>query len=71
MYFGGPGVDRGEGGRGRGRQCQRFEGTRPACNAEVGPRQVREDCQLEDAWRSLPRSAMQQLQMSARAFHAS
>jgi len=33
------------------------------------PREVREYCRLGDAGRSLLRSAMQQLQMSARAFH--
>jgi len=53
----------------RERQRQRFEGTRLACNAEMGPGEVREYCRLGDGGRSLLRSAMQQLQMSARAFH--
>jgi len=53
----------------RERQRQRFEGTHLACNAEMRPGEVREYCQLGDAGRSLLRSAMQQLQMSARAFH--
>ena len=53
----------------RERQRQRFEGTHLACNAEMGPGEVREYCPLDDAGRSLLRSAMQQLQMSARAFH--
>jgi len=52
----------------RERQSQRFTGTHLACNAEMGPGEVREYCQLDDGGRSLPRSAMQQLQMSARAF---
>jgi magnesium chelatase family protein len=39
------------------------------CNADMGPAQVREYCRLDDAGKSLVRSAMQQLGMSARAFH--
>jgi magnesium chelatase family protein len=35
----------------------------------MGPAEVREYCQLDDAGRSLLRAAMEQLQMSARAFH--
>lgn len=53
----------------RERQRQRFEGTPLACNAEMVPGEVREYCQLDDEGRSLLGSAMQQLQMSARAFH--
>ncbi len=53
----------------RERQRRRFEGTHLGCNAEMGPGEVREYCHLDDAGRSLLRSAMQQLQMSARAFH--
>ncbi len=52
----------------RERQRQRFEGTRLACNAEMGPGEMREYCPLGDGGRSLLRSAMQQLEMSARAF---
>jgi len=53
----------------RERQRQRFAGTRLACNAEMGPGEVRGYCRVDDGGRSLLRSAMQQLQMSARAFH--
>jgi len=53
----------------RGRQRQRFAGRRLSCNAEMGPGEVREYCRLDDGGRGLLRSAMQQLQMSARAFH--
>jgi len=53
----------------REKQRQRFERTRLGCNAEMGPGEMREYCPLDDAGRSLLRSAMQQLQMSARAFH--
>ncbi len=53
----------------RERQRRRFEGRRLSCNGEMGPGEVREYCSLDDGGRSLLRSAMQQLQMSARAFH--
>jgi magnesium chelatase family protein len=52
-------------------QQARFQDTRFICNAEMTPMEVREYCQdrLEDAARSLLRLAMQQLSLSARAFH--
>ncbi len=53
----------------RRRQRRRFQGTRLTCNADMGPAEVREQCPLDEAGRSLLRSAMYQLQMSARAFH--
>ena len=53
----------------RERQRQRFEGTRLTCNGEMGPAEVREYCRPDDGGRGLLRSAMQQMQMSARAFH--
>ncbi|HEY74596.1 MAG TPA: YifB family Mg chelatase-like AAA ATPase [Thermoflexia bacterium] len=55
--------------RAREVQRRRFAGTPLTCNAEMGPVEVREFCRLDDAGRSLVRAAMQQLQMSARAFH--
>jgi magnesium chelatase family protein len=55
--------------RAREAQRRRFEGTGLICNADMGPSEVREVCRLDDAGRSLVRAAMQQLQMSARAFH--
>ena len=36
----------------RERQRQRFAGTRLSCNADMGPGEVREYCQLNDAGRS-------------------
>jgi len=39
------------------------------CNADMGPAEVREFCVLDAAGKNLVRSAMQQLGMSARAFH--
>ncbi|MFQ6016171.1 MAG: YifB family Mg chelatase-like AAA ATPase [Anaerolineae bacterium] len=50
-------------------QRQRFEGTGFTCNADMGPAQVRKYCPLDETGRSLLRAAMQQLAMSARAFH--
>ena len=50
-------------------QHRRFEGTHLLTNAYMGPAEVREYCPLDDAGRSLLRAAMQQLQMSARAYH--
>ena len=40
-----------------------------ASNADMGPGQVREICRLDETGRGLVRAAMQQMQMSARAFH--
>jgi len=53
------------------RQQERFAGTRLTCNAEMGPVEVRHYCQrfLDDAAKPLLRLAMDQLSLSARAFH--
>jgi magnesium chelatase family protein len=53
----------------RQRQRQRFEGTHLTCNAEMHPAEVRKHCQLDDTCRNLMRSAMNQMQLSARAYH--
>jgi len=50
-------------------QRKRFAGTPLSCNADIGPTEVREICQLDETGRGLVRAVMQQLQMSARAFH--
>jgi magnesium chelatase family protein len=50
-------------------QHQRFIGTRLACNAEMHPAEVRKYCALDDAGRSLMKSAVNQMQLSARAYH--
>jgi magnesium chelatase family protein len=39
------------------------------CNADMRPVQVRQFCELDDTCRALMRSAMSQLQLSARAYH--
>jgi magnesium chelatase family protein len=50
-------------------QRSRFADTELSSNADMGPGEVRKICQLDEAGRGLVRAAMQQLQMSARAFH--
>jgi magnesium chelatase family protein len=53
----------------RERQLQRFAGTSLTCNAEMGPTEVREFCAVEPAADKLLKAAMQQLHLSARAYH--
>ncbi len=53
----------------RERQLQRFAGTRLTCNAEMGPSEVRTFCAVEPAAEKLLKAAMQQLHLSARAYH--
>jgi magnesium chelatase family protein len=53
----------------RERQLQRFAGTKLTCNAEMGPSEVREFCSVEPSAEKLLKAAMQQLHLSARAFH--
>ena len=40
-----------------------------ACNADMRPAEVRHHCQLDDTGRALMKTAMVQLQLSARAYH--
>lgn len=53
----------------RARQRQRFAGTNLQCNGDMGPAEVREYCVVDEAGKHLLRAAMQQMQMSARAYH--
>ena len=53
----------------RERQRGRFAGTDIACNADMRPADVRKYCKLDEAGNALIRTAMAQLQLSARAFH--
>ncbi len=53
----------------RERQLQRFKGTKLTCNAEMGPAEVRDLCEVEPSGEKLLKAAMQQLHLSARAFH--
>jgi magnesium chelatase family protein len=40
-----------------------------ACNADMRPAQIRQYCQLDETSNSLMRTAMHQMQLSARAYH--
>jgi magnesium chelatase family protein len=50
-------------------QVQRFCGTRMRTNADMGPAEVRQFCQLDEASQRLMQAAMRQLHLSARAYH--
>ena len=39
------------------------------CNADMGPAEVRQFCQVDETGNNLLKAAMQQLQLSARAYH--
>jgi magnesium chelatase family protein len=53
----------------RERQRVRFTGTDIGCNADMRPADVRKYCKMDEAGNALIRTAMTQLQLSARAFH--
>ncbi|MBM3151705.1 MAG: YifB family Mg chelatase-like AAA ATPase [Chloroflexi bacterium] len=57
----------------RQRQRQRFQGSESSaaipCNADMRPAEVREFCDLDESSRALIKAAMNQLQLSARAYH--
>ncbi len=53
----------------RDRQLRRFSGSKLTCNAEMGPAEVREFCTVEPPAEKLLKAAMQQLHLSARAYH--
>ena len=50
-------------------QRDRFKGNGFLCNSEMGPAEVWEYCEMEDAAKSLLQTAAQRLTLSARAFH--
>jgi magnesium chelatase family protein len=53
----------------RERQRARFASTKLQCNGDMGPAEVRQYCVIDDSSKGLLRAAMQQMQMSARAYH--
>ena len=56
-------------GRARERQQARFRSDKKVnCNARMGPRQIRQHCQLSDESQELIRVAMTELNLSARAY---
>lgn len=50
-------------------QAERFKAHTLYANADMGPSEVRTLCQLDDTGNRLMRSAMAQMNLSARAFH--
>ena len=53
----------------RERQRVRFTGLELTCNADMRPAQIRQYCQLDETSNALMRTAMHQMQLSARAYH--
>jgi magnesium chelatase family protein len=53
----------------RQRQHERFNGSDISSNADMRPAEVRKFCKLDETGSSLMKSAMSQLQLSARAYH--
>jgi len=53
----------------RQKQLSRFTGTKLTGNADMTPLEVKNFCQIDSAAQSLLRTAMKQLQLTARAFH--
>ena len=53
----------------RDAQRLRFEQTELTCNADMHPQEIRLYCHLDETGDSLMRSAMSQLQLTARAYH--
>jgi magnesium chelatase family protein len=53
----------------RQRQRERFRSTEMTSNADMRPAEVRQFCALDETGRTLMKTAMNQLQLSARAYH--
>lgn len=53
----------------RSKQLERLCGTPLTCNGDMGPGEVRSFCQLDGAGTQLMKSAMKQMNLSARSFH--
>ncbi len=53
----------------RERQRARMQGAGLACNADMGPAELRQFCVLRDDAQALMRAAMRQMHLSARAYH--
>ena len=47
----------------------RFDGTEIASNADIHPAQIRQFCALDEECQTLMKTAMRQLQLTARAYH--
>jgi magnesium chelatase family protein len=50
-------------------QMERLEDSPRSCNNDLSPREISQYCPLDDECQSLIREAMEQLGLSARAYH--
>ena len=50
-------------------QQSRFKGSRLVCNADMTPAEIKEYCNTDISAQALLRTAMNQMHLSARAFH--
>ena len=50
-------------------QRERFAGSAAHTNSDMGPAEIRQFCQLDATGTNLLKAAMQQMQLSARAYH--
>jgi magnesium chelatase family protein len=50
-------------------QRERFKGTSLQTNADMGPAEIRKFCPIDETSTNLLKAAMQQMQLSARAYH--
>ncbi len=55
--------------RARALQRERFKGTPLQTNADMGPAEIRKFCPIDETSTNLMKAAMQQMQLSARAYH--
>jgi magnesium chelatase family protein len=53
----------------RNRQLERFTDSKLTCNTEMGPAEVHTFCEVDAAGQKLLKAAMQQMHLSARAYH--
>jgi magnesium chelatase family protein len=56
-------------GRAEARNLGAADTSAPTCNADMRPAEVRQFCALDDTGRALMKTAMNQLQLSARGYH--
>jgi magnesium chelatase family protein len=50
-------------------QRERFKGAKLQTNSDMGPGEIRHFCSLDQTGTNLLKAAMQQMQLSARAYH--
>jgi magnesium chelatase family protein len=50
-------------------QLERFAGSDLLCNAGMRPTEIREHCRLDETGKTLMRTTMNRMRLSARAYH--